>query len=42
MSEFHDDYPQYELMAHHSEEEGKKKRNKVLKFVWKILGRNHC
>ena len=24
MSEFHDDYPSYEHMAHHSEEEGKK------------------
>jgi hypothetical protein len=22
--EFHDDYPQYEIMAHHGEEEGKK------------------
>jgi cytochrome c oxidase subunit IV len=32
--EFHDDYPQYELMAHHSEEEGKKKRKKL----WTVFG----
>ena len=34
MSEFHDDYPQYELMAHHSEEAGKVKRKKL----WKVFG----
>jgi caa(3)-type oxidase subunit IV len=34
MSEFHDDYPQYELMAHHSEEEGKVKRKKL----WMVFG----
>ena len=26
MSEFHDDFPSYETLAHHSEEEGKTKR----------------
>lgn len=34
MSDFHDDYPQYELMAHHSEEEGKVKRKKL----WTVFG----
>ena len=29
MSEFHDDYPNYEMMAHHSEEEGKVMRKKL-------------
>ena len=29
MSEFHDDYPQYELMAHHSDEAGVAKRKKL-------------
>ncbi|HEY0031485.1 MAG TPA: cytochrome C oxidase subunit IV family protein [Bacteroidia bacterium] len=38
MSEFHDDYPQYELMAHHSEEEGKKKRRKLWNVFWIMLG----
>jgi len=38
MSEFHDDYPQYELMAHHSEEDGKKKRKKLWKVFWIMLG----
>ncbi len=33
MSEFHDDYPQYEFMAHHSEEEGKKKR----RALWNVF-----
>jgi cytochrome c oxidase subunit 4 len=37
MSEFHDDYPQYELMAHHSEEEGKKKRRKLWNVFWIML-----
>lgn len=36
--EFHDDYPQYELMAHHSEEEGKKKRRKLWNVFWIMLG----
>lgn len=35
--EFHDDYPQYELMAHHSEEEGKKKRRKLWNVFWIML-----
>ncbi|MDQ3049166.1 MAG: cytochrome C oxidase subunit IV family protein [Bacteroidota bacterium] len=37
MSEFHDDYPQYEFMAHHSEEEGKKKRKKLWLVFWIML-----
>ncbi|MCX6296955.1 MAG: cytochrome C oxidase subunit IV family protein [Bacteroidetes bacterium] len=37
MSEFHDDYPQYELMAHHSEEEGVKKRKKLWNVFWIML-----
>lgn len=38
MSEFHDDYPQYELMAHHSEEEGKVKRRKLWNVFFIMLG----
>jgi cytochrome c oxidase subunit IV len=38
MSEFHDDYPQYEFMAHHSEEEGKVKRRKLWNVFWIMLG----
>src|SRR4051812_18217926 len=38
MSEFHDDYPQYELMAHHSEEEGVIKRKKLWRVFWIMLG----
>ncbi len=50
MSEFHDDYPQYEFMAHHSEEEGKYeslgkfynagkiKRRKLWNVFWIMLG----
>ena len=38
MSEFHDDYPQYEFMAHHSEEDGKKKRRKLWNVFWIMLG----
>ena len=37
MSEFHDDYPQYEFMAHHSEEAGKAKRKKLWKVFWIML-----
>jgi cytochrome c oxidase subunit 4 len=37
MSEFHDDYPQYEFMAHHSEEEGKLKRKKLWRVFWIML-----
>ena len=37
MSEFHDDYPQYELMAHHSEEEGKVIRKKLWGVFWIML-----
>lgn len=37
MSEFHDDYPQYELMAHHSEEAGKLKRRKLWNVFWIML-----
>lgn len=35
--EFHDDYPQYELMAHHSEEEGKKIRRTLWNVFWIML-----
>lgn len=35
--EFHDDYPQYELMAHHSEEEGKKARRTLWNVFWIML-----
>jgi cytochrome c oxidase subunit IV len=38
MSEFHDDYPQYELMAHHSEEAGKVMRRKLWNVFWIMLG----
>lgn len=38
MSEFHDDYPQYELMAHHSEQDGKIKRKKLWRVFWIMLG----
>lgn len=34
--EFHDNYPQYELMAHHGEEEGRKAR-KLLWIVFFVL-----
>ncbi len=37
MSEFHDDYPQYEFLAHHSEEEGKIKRRKLWNVFWIML-----
>ena len=37
MSEFHDNYPQYELMAHHSEEEGGKIRKKLWRVFWIML-----
>lgn len=37
MSEFQDNYPQYELMAHHSEEEGKVMRRKLWNVFWIML-----
>ena len=37
MSEFHDDYPQYEFMAHHSEEAGVLKRRKLWNVFWIML-----
>ncbi len=37
MSEFHDDYPSYETLAHHSEEEGKKKRKTLWRVFWYML-----
>ena len=37
MSEFHDDYPSYETMAHHSEEEGKKTRKTLWRVFWYML-----
>ncbi len=38
MSEFHDDYPQYEMMAHHSEEDGKVMRKKLWRVFFIMLG----
>jgi cytochrome c oxidase subunit IV len=35
--EFHDDYPQYEIMAHHSEEAGVKARKGLWKVFWIML-----
>jgi cytochrome c oxidase subunit IV len=35
--EFNDGYPQYEIMAHHSEEEGKAKRKRLWKVFWILL-----
>lgn len=37
MSEFHDDYPSYETLAHHSEEEGKKTRKVLWRVFWYML-----
>ena len=34
---FNDNYPQYELMAHHSEEEGKIARKKLWMVFWIML-----
>src|ERR1700751_3798025 len=36
--EFHDDYPQYETMYLHGEEEGKKIRKKLWRVFWILLG----
>ena len=38
MSEFHDNYPNYELMAHHTEAEGVIKRKKLWNVFWIMLG----
>lgn len=35
--EFQDNYPQYELMAHHNEEEGKKTRRTLWNVFWIML-----
>ena len=37
MSEFHDDYPPYETMAQHSEEEGKTIRKTLWRVFWIML-----
>ncbi|MFO0323010.1 MAG: cytochrome C oxidase subunit IV family protein [Bacteroidota bacterium] len=37
MSEFHDDYPSYEHLAAHSDEEGKKTRKTLWKVFWYML-----
>ncbi len=37
MSEFHDDYPSYETLAHHSEEEGKPIRKNLWRVFWYML-----
>lgn len=36
--EFHDNYPQYETMYHHTNEEGKKKRRTLWNVFWIMLG----
>ena len=37
MNEFNDDYPEYELMAHHDEEYGKKARRVLWNVFWIML-----
>ena len=37
MSEFHDDYPQYEMMAQHDEAYGKKARKTLWGVFWLLL-----
>lgn len=37
MSEFHDNYPQYEVMSNHGEEEGKKNRRTLWNVFWVML-----
>ncbi len=37
MSEFHDNYPQYEVMSNHSEEDGKKARRTLWNVFWIML-----
>lgn len=37
MSEFHDNYPQYEVMSNHGEEEGKKARRTLWNVFWVML-----
>jgi cytochrome c oxidase subunit 4 len=37
-AEFHDNYPSYETMAQHSEEEGKVTRKKLWRVFWIMLG----
>lgn len=37
MSEFHDPFPNYEMLAHHDEEHGKKTRKKLWRVFWLLL-----
>jgi caa(3)-type oxidase subunit IV len=37
MSEFHDPFPNYEMMAHHDEEHGRKARRKLWNVFWLLL-----
>jgi cytochrome c oxidase subunit 4 len=37
MSEFHDNYPQYEVMANHGEEEGRVARKILWRVFWVML-----
>lgn len=37
MSDFHDNYPQYEVMSNHGEEEGKKNRRVLWNVFWVML-----
>lgn len=38
MSEFHDPFPNYEMLAHHDEAHGKKARKKLWGVFWLLLG----
>lgn len=37
MSDFHDNYPQYEVMANHGEEEGRENRKVLWRVFWVML-----
>ena len=37
MSEFHDPFPNYEMLAHHDEAHGKKARRKLWNVFWLLL-----
>src|SRR5690348_6546081 len=37
MSDFHDNYPQYEVMSNHGEEEGRKARRTLWNVFWVML-----
>ena len=37
MSDFHDNYPQYEIMSNHDEDYGKKARRTLWNVFWVML-----